>query len=103
MKRMPLRRSRKPIARRAPLRSWSHRPGWRQARSFVKGRADGRCEASLPCCVGRGAHAHHIQMRSQGGTDEPGNLLWVCALCHARIHDNPAESYAAGLLRRRAA
>lgn len=29
---------------------------------------------------------HHIIYRSEGGTDDSGNLLLVCKNCHARIH-----------------
>lgn len=31
--------------------------------------------------------AHHIVYRSQGGLDEPCNLLAVCPWCHVAIHD----------------
>ena len=33
----------------------------------------------------RGA-AHHQKHRSQGGTDMPDNLLWLCGRCHAIKH-----------------
>ncbi|KKL56118.1 hypothetical protein LCGC14_2248620, partial [marine sediment metagenome] len=29
---------------------------------------------------------HHIVWRNQGGTDEPGNLLTLCSLCHDALH-----------------
>lgn len=42
---------------------------------------------------------HHIQRRSQGGKDVGENLVSLHALCHAHIHDNPAEGKARGFLR----
>lgn len=76
---------------------------WNQARAEV---ADRRwCEAGTPDCPsGRhpGSHAHHVLMRSQGGPDEPHNLLWVCPPAHRFIHANPSTSYERGWLRRRA-
>lgn len=72
---------------------------WQKVRRFVQGRSDGRCEARCaPSCAGRGEHAHHQLMRSQGGADDPSNLLWVCRPCHDWIHQHPADSYAAGWL-----
>ena len=31
-------------------------------------------------------HVHHIIWKSQGGTDEPGNLLTMCEDCHDALH-----------------
>lgn len=66
-------------------------------------RAGGLCEARCSDrCVGRGEHAHHVIRRSQGGTDDLINLLWVCGPCHAHIHANPDLARDAGLLGGRA-
>lgn len=43
-------------------------------------------------------HRHHRKLRSQGGTDEPVNLLDVTLNLHDWIHRNPAISYARGWL-----
>lgn len=32
------------------------------------------------------AQRHHIQYRSAGGNDQPGNLILLCAGCHADEH-----------------
>ena len=70
-----------------------------QARAEVIERSQGRCEAACEgVCAGRGDQAHHVRRRSQGGKDEPGNLLWVCHRCHGHIHAHPATSMALGLL-----
>lgn len=90
--------------KRTPFKSrYRPRPGLRQARTFVRSRSDGRCEARVEgVCLGRGDAAHHIVKRSRGGTDDPGNLLWVCnAGCHAWIHANESEATRRGFLRSR--
>lgn len=74
---------------------------WRKARGEVLKRAVNRCEARRPRCMGEAAHVHHVLRRSQGGTNEPHNLLAVCFRCHEWIHANPKEAAAAGLLRLR--
>jgi 5-methylcytosine-specific restriction endonuclease McrA len=33
-------------------------------------------------------HAHHVQFRSAGGTDDPSNRLSICWSCHRDIHDH---------------
>jgi hypothetical protein len=41
-----------------------------------------RCK--VPGCSRAAAHAHHIVLRSQGGTDDPSNLISLCAAHHLR-------------------
>ncbi len=31
-------------------------------------------------------HVHHIQFRSEGGTDAPSNLITLCEFCHDKLH-----------------
>jgi hypothetical protein len=40
----------------------------------------GLCQ--VPGCSRAAAHAHHVRFRSAGGTDEPGNLVGLCAAHH---------------------
>jgi hypothetical protein len=49
-------------------------------------------------CRERNEHAHHRQMRSEGGPTTPRNLLNVCRPCHDWIHAHPAASYELRLL-----
>lgn len=66
---------------------------WEKNRQEVMDRARGLCEAGeRSVCTVRGEHAHHVQLRSRGGSDDPGNLLWVCLRCHDWIHGHPAEA-----------
>jgi hypothetical protein len=71
------------------------------SREAVRGRSGGACEASTPACPAgrhRAEHVHHLAGRSN---HNPDNLLHVCHLAHQHIHANPAESYAAGWMRKR--
>ncbi|HIF9180985.1 TPA: RNA-guided endonuclease IscB [Photobacterium damselae] len=36
-------------------------------------------------------HVHHIQFRSNGGTDAPSNLITLCESCHADLHAGKFE------------
>lgn len=59
----------------------------------------GWCEVRIDdACSGRAEHRHHRKMRSQGGSDDPSNLLAVCWACHRWIHDHPSVSYGRGWL-----
>lgn len=72
-----------------------------QARAVVYDRSGGQCEALIEgVCLSRGDQAHHVRRRSQGGSDDPSNLKWVCDACHGHIHANPAAAEELGLLRR---
>lgn len=101
----PMPRPTKTLKRRTPLRAQSAKEVVRfreylKVRRWVLSRANGLCEAQITgVCEGRGSHAHHILMRSQGGPDDVGNLLWVCLPCHRRIHAEPEWSYERGFLR----
>ncbi len=71
----------------------------RAARLALLERSGGRCEARFSeLCTGVGVHAHHRKRRSQGGTNDPANLIWTCAPCHTKVHQSPAEALVAGLL-----
>ena len=50
------------------------------------------------CREARADHMHHKLRRSQGGTNDPSNLVPVCFACHERIHRNPSWARAYGWL-----
>jgi 5-methylcytosine-specific restriction endonuclease McrA len=94
---------RTPLHRRTPLRSRSPwlRPRPKgtiplQTRLALQQRAHHRCErCKVPDRV-RACQAHHRRLRSQGGPDTLENLSYLCWRCHGHVHDNRAESVAAG-------
>jgi hypothetical protein len=109
VKRTPLKRKTPLRAKRGmvrvPLRAKGRRSaGWNRSRQWTLDRAHGRCEALVhEDCTKRAEHVHHILMRSQGGSDDPANLLACCHLCHHWIHHHPALSYRLGFLAHREA
>lgn len=42
----------------------------------------------IPCeaCNGVAVDIHHIEYKSQGGTDDAENLIALCRMCHSFIH-----------------
>ena len=73
-----------------------------KARGVVEARSGGRCEFELARvrCEAAAVHLHHVHRRSQGGSNDPSNLRFLCATCHRWVHEHPAEAVAAGLLAR---
>lgn len=48
------------------------------------------------CEMRRSTRAHHIKLRSHGGSDRAFNLLAVCETCHDEIHAAPEDAYREG-------
>ncbi|ABC81189.1 HNH endonuclease [Anaeromyxobacter dehalogenans 2CP-C] len=68
------------------LATWGDAPGRSPTRSRrIRERDSGWCQ--VPGCSRHAAHAHHIDFRSHGGSDDPENLVGLCAFHHLRcIH-----------------
>lgn len=69
-----------------PLRAKA-RPGLsREVQSELFWRSDGRCEVVLVGlrCIRRAQDPHHVQKRSQGGSDTADNLIAMCRDHHDR-------------------
>jgi hypothetical protein len=54
-------------------------PRWREE---VLARTGGLCAA--PGCTRAAEHVHHVVFRSEGGSDEPSNLVGLCWVHHQR-------------------
>ena len=90
----------RPIARRSAKAIERDRE-LEQTRRAREQQAAGWCEGDTPACrrgAHRGAHAHHVKLRSQGGGHEVENLRWLCWDAHDWVHRNPAEARTLGLL-----
>ena len=61
--------------------------GFDNVKAYVRYRDGYKCQV----CKGKTGdsvlHVHHIVFRSQGGTDNPNNLITLCETCHKGIHD----------------
>ena len=68
------------------LASWGGAERRSKTRSQkVRDRDEGCCQ--VPGCSRRAVHSHHIDYRSRGGSDDPENLVGLCAFHHLRcIH-----------------
>jgi hypothetical protein len=93
VKRTPLKRKRGLVRRSSKARSFADELD--AITPALLERAHYRCEA---CRTGPVEHRHHRLRRSQGGTNELGNLMALCNDCHEFIHRNPALAYEWGWL-----
>ncbi len=86
------------LTRRTPLRSRPRRnDDWQDARRFVIDR-DRTCQGGYDHECAMGWHVHPIKRRSQGGTNDPWNLVLLCGVAHGYVHDHPAWARTVGLL-----
>ncbi|MCA1572756.1 MAG: HNH endonuclease [Chloroflexi bacterium] len=72
------------------------RPVDRRAATETFERAHYTCE----WCGEQGGHLdpHHVQRRSQGGSDSATNLKALHRRCHRYVHEHPAEAKRRGFL-----
>lgn len=59
-------------------------PGWKAARREVLLRDNYQCQTCGAVVTGRQAHVDHIVPKSNGGSDEVGNLRTLCVSCHSK-------------------
>ena len=50
-----------------------------------------RCEI---CSLLAMRHPHHIVSRGAGGSDDPANLIWLCAQHHTEAHTLGRDTWA---------
>ena len=61
----------------------------RATRRLVLQRDNHRC---TQCGATSDLEVHHIVPRAEGGTNDPDNLVTLCANCHSDSHDRPLVS-----------
>ena len=60
---------------------------WRRLRDAVLRRDNGLCQPcyhATPQRLTLAQEVHHVVAKAHGGTDDPGNLIAICAVCHER-------------------
>ena len=111
----PMKRStiKKPMMPKAPMKRITpkrkpsgalaeYNAEFRVNREIVRDRSRGVCEGHVQgVCTRRAIHVHHVVLRSQGGSNDPADLLDLCGECHTWAHANPAKAREKGLIRRR--
>jgi len=65
--------------------------GFYNVKAYVLQRDGYRCQSGQKEPHVDALHVHHIVFRSKGGTDEPGNLITLCARCHDALHAGTFE------------
>ncbi len=101
MKRTPLRRQ--GIIRGKPIRVRGVKDDaakWTRIRLAVHGRDQAACLACGVHVKQDNFECHHRKLRSQGGPDEPTNLITLCHGCHDHAHRNRAWANGRGLILR---
>ncbi len=60
--------------------------GFYNVKAYVLHRDSYQCQSGRKGKHSLKLHVHHIQFRSNGGTDTPSNLITLCEACHADLH-----------------
>lgn len=81
-------------------RSSEGQAAWLRARQVVLSRDNHRCVQCHELCNRGEADVHHLVPRSQGGGDEPSNLITLCDGCHGAVHPNQQAVLSQNFLRR---
>ena len=63
--------------------------GFENVKSYVLSRDKHTC--FFNCKNSHRLEVHHIKFRSQGGTDNPNNLVTLCDKCHKKVHAGKLE------------
>ena len=68
---------------------WAYQKGPNYGYANVKAMVRARDHYTCQCCgkKGCGLEVHHIVYRSNGGSDDPDNLITLCENCHKKVHN----------------
>lgn len=73
------------------VKHWGYQKGANYGFENTKAMVLNRDNYTCQCCKGKHKDSklevHHIIFRSQGGSDEEGNLITLCHTCHKKLHD----------------
>lgn len=97
LKRSPIKRSTKQLARTAMPRK--QRNDKSDFPLSVRQAVMLRVLCEFPACGAKIQHVHHIKLRSQGGKGTLDNAAGLCRFHHAWVHDHPAEAHQMGLMK----
>ena len=62
--------------------------GFENTKSMVRFRDNYTCQYCKGKSKDSKLEVHHIQFRSNGGSDDPSNLITLCSKCHHKLHNN---------------
>jgi len=72
------------------IRNWQYAKGeqygFENIKEYVLSRDSHKCYFNNDKCIDK-LHVHHIKYRSQGGSDNPNNLIALCEKHHKELHD----------------
>ena len=60
-------------------------------KAYVLNRDNYQCPSGQKVKHSKKLHVHHIQFRSNGGTNTPSNLITLCECCHSDLHEGTFE------------
>ena len=75
--------------------------GFYNVKAYVLHRDKYACQNRRSKSHDKKLHVHHIQFKSERGTNAPSNLITLCKKCHADVHDGKIEldCFASGVQR----
>jgi hypothetical protein len=60
--------------------------GFENVKAYILSRDSYKCQCGLKGCSEK-LHVHHIKFRSEGGSDNPNNLITLCEKHHKMLHE----------------
>lgn len=79
-----------PMLHNEKYRHWGYQKGLNYGFANTKAKVLNRDNYTCQCCKGKKKsnrlEIHHVIFRSNGGSDEEGNLITLCDTCHTNLH-----------------
>ena len=74
--------------------------GFNNTKAFVLHRDNYTCQYCRGKSKDKRLHCHHIIFKTNGGSDEPENLIVLCRTCHDNLHDKKITLKLKGIKKR---